>query len=169
MESNNWLFGYIMLHWLPYQRLCSHMTRDSCENDMFTNSNTAFINFNYLLKWKSFELYNFQLTTGKKRASENIMNWLSSEEATNFKARSIALAYALNILQLDGPLVSTTNAVRVDGYESTTAPITLSRGTFTLHYHTLELYLNDDISITNIQPNQISISDHHGLFSWTPM
>ena len=65
--------------------------------------------------------------------------------------------------------VFNTNAVKVDGYESTTAPITFGRGTFALHYPTLELYLNDDISMTNIQLNQISISDHRELFSWTPM
>ena len=64
------------------------------------------------------------------------MNLLSSEEATYFSAISIALASALKIEQVDGPLVSTTNAVRVDGYQSTTAPITLGRGTFALHYPT---------------------------------
>jgi hypothetical protein len=38
------------------------------------------------------------LPTGKKKSeSEQIMNLLSSEEATNFKARSIALASVLKI------------------------------------------------------------------------
>jgi hypothetical protein len=31
------------------------------------------------------------------------------------------------------------------------------------------LYLDDEISNTNIQPDQFSCSDHRGLFSWTPM
>lgn len=39
------------------------------------------------------------------------MHLLSSEEATNFKSKSIELASALKI----EPLVSTTNAVRLDG------------------------------------------------------
>ena len=42
---------------------------------------------------KGFEFYNSQLPTGKKQ----IMNLHSSEEATYFRARSIALASALQI------------------------------------------------------------------------
>jgi hypothetical protein len=42
------------------------------------------------------------LPTGKTRESEQIMNLLFSEEATNFKVRSIALASALKIELADG-------------------------------------------------------------------
>jgi len=35
--------------------------------------------------------------------------------------------------------------------------------------HQKSLYLDDDITNTNIQPNQISNSDHSGLFGWAPM
>jgi len=63
----------------------AYMTRDSCEYYMFTNSNKAFINFNR-----------------QERESEQIMNLLLSEEATNFKARSIALVSAPKIELADG-------------------------------------------------------------------
>jgi hypothetical protein len=57
---------------------------------MFTNSN------------KGFEFYNSQLPTVKKENRKQIMNLLFLEEATNIKARSIALASALKIELADG-------------------------------------------------------------------
>ena len=53
---------------------------------------------------KIFWVLQLSIAHRQERESEQIMNWLSSEEATNFKAISIALAYALNILQSDEPL-----------------------------------------------------------------
>jgi hypothetical protein len=53
---------------------------------------------------KIFWVLQLSIAHRQERESEQIMNWLSSEEATNFKAISIALAYALNILHSDGPL-----------------------------------------------------------------
>jgi hypothetical protein len=49
--------------------------------------------------------------------------------------------------------------------------ITLGRGAFPLHSPHLKSHhtFDDDISNTNIQPDQLSCSDHRGLFSWAPM
>jgi hypothetical protein len=49
------------------------------------------------------------------------------------------------------------------GYEPTMVPITLGRGVYMIHLPPQESsYLDENISITNIQPSQFSCSDHHG-------
>jgi hypothetical protein len=55
---------------------------------MFTNSNKAFFyKFQLFLKWKGFDFNNSPLPAGKKENPNRSLNLLSSDEATNFKAR----------------------------------------------------------------------------------
>ena len=49
------------------------------------------------------------------------------------------------------------------GYEPTMVPITLGQVVYMIHLPPQESsYLDENISITNIQPSQFSYSDHHG-------
>ena len=76
-----YVLGFLVNDCIPMD---TYMTRDPCENDMFTNSNKAFINFNNFLNKRvlSFTTLNWQ----------QIMNLLLPEEAMNFKARNFASA-----------------------------------------------------------------------------
>jgi hypothetical protein len=60
----------------------------------------------YILKrWQDSwyqQIQQLSIANRQKRESEQIMNFLLSEEATNFKARSIALASALKTELTDG-------------------------------------------------------------------
>ena len=84
--------------WLPGQQLVSmdtYMTRDSCENDK------VFINFNYFQNKRalSFTTRNCQQARKRIRTDNEL---LSSEAATDFNARRIAVASALKIELIDG-------------------------------------------------------------------
>jgi hypothetical protein len=57
------------------------ISRDPCENEMFTNSNKAFINFNYFEK--GFLVSQLSIANRQERDSEKIIYLLSSEEATS--------------------------------------------------------------------------------------
>ena len=74
------------------------MNHDPCENDMFTDSSTSFITF---FKMKGFWALHLSIAYRPEIESEQIMN-LFLQEATNFKARSIALVSALTIELADG-------------------------------------------------------------------
>ena len=80
---------------------CVAMTRNPCENNMFTNSKKAFI-ISSIFKMKGFWVLQLSIANRQERESVQIMKLLSSKEATNFKARIIALASALKIELADG-------------------------------------------------------------------
>ena len=57
----------------------TYMSRDPCENDMFTNSNKVFFyQFQLFLKWKGFEFCNSQLPTSKKENPNR--SWMYSHQ-----------------------------------------------------------------------------------------
>ena len=62
---------------------------------MFTDINKAF--YQTIFKMKGFWVLRFSIANRQEIESEQIMNLLSSEEATNFKERSIVLASAPKI------------------------------------------------------------------------
>ena len=66
---------------------------------MLTNINKTSISFNYFYNER---VLSYKTQNRQQRESEQIMNLLSSEEATNSKARIIALACALKIELADG-------------------------------------------------------------------
>ena len=80
----------------------TYMTMDRCENYMFTDSNKAFYKFRQFFKIKGFWVLQRSIANRQERESEQIMNLLFSEEATNVKARRIAVASALKIELADG-------------------------------------------------------------------
>ena len=93
-----------MCPWLPGRRLCSmdtNMTRDTCDKDILTNSNKAFINFNYVVNERVVSLQ-LSIAHRQDRESEQIINLLSSEEVTHFKLRRIALVSTMKIGLADG-------------------------------------------------------------------
>ena len=53
--------------------------------------------FSFNNSYAIYELLQLSITNRQDKESEQIMNLLSSEDASNFKARSIALASALKI------------------------------------------------------------------------
>lgn len=54
------------------------------------------------------------------------------------------------------------------GYQLTMVPTTWGRGCTCYSPTSRSLYLDDDISYTNIQSDQFSCCDHRELFNWTP-
>ena len=62
----------------------------------------SFYKFQQFFKIKWFWVLQLSIANRQKSESEQIMNLLLSEEATNFKASSIALASALKIELADG-------------------------------------------------------------------